>query len=78
MTGEITLRGKILPVGGLKEKLIAAKRCGIKTVFIPKDNSNDVEEIDDMIKEGLEIIFVSDYEEIYKKIFKKRNKTINK
>ncbi len=78
MTGEITLRGKILPVGGLKEKLIAAKRCGIKTVFIPKDNSNDIEEIDDIIKEGLEIIFVSDYEEIYRKIFKKRNKTTNK
>lgn len=78
MTGEITLRGKILPVGGLKEKLIAAKRCGINTVFIPKDNSNDIEEIDDIIKEGLEIIFVSDYEEIYRKIFKKRNKTTNK
>lgn len=78
MTGEITLRGKILPVGGLKEKLIAAKRCGINTVFIPKDNSNDIEEIDDMIKEGLEIVFVSDYEEIYRKIFKKRNKTTNK
>lgn len=78
MTGEITLRGKILPVGGLKEKLIAAKRCGIKIVFIPKDNSNDIEEIDDIIKEGLEIIFVSDYEEIYRKIFKKRNKTTNK
>ena len=78
MTGEITLRGKILPVGGLKEKLIAAKRCGIKTVFIPKDNSNDIEEIDDIIKENLEIIFVSDYEEIYRKIFKKRNKTTNK
>ena len=78
MTGEITLRGKILPVGGLKEKLIAAKRCGIKTVFIPKDNINDIEEIDDMIKDGIEIIFVSDYEEIYKKIFKKRNKVINK
>ena len=78
MTGEITLRGKILPVGGLKEKLIAAKRCGINTVFIPKDNSNDIEEIDDIIKEELEIIFVSDYEEIYRKIFKKRNKTTNK
>lgn len=78
MTGEITLRGKILPVGGLKEKLIAAKRCGIKTVFIPKDNTNDIEEIDDMIKDDIEIIFVSDYEEIYKKIFKKKNKVINK
>lgn len=78
MTGEITLRGKILPVGGLKEKLIAAKRCGIKTVFIPKDNINDIEEIDDMIKDDIEIIFVSDYEEIYKKIFKKKNKVINK
>ncbi len=78
MTGEITLRGKILPVGGLKEKLIAAKRCGIKTVFIPIHNSNDINEIDDIIKEGLEIIFVSDYEEIYRKIFKKKNKTTNK
>lgn len=78
MTGEITLRGKILPVGGLKEKIIAAKRCGIKTLFIPQDNTNDIDEIDDMIKENLEIVFVSDYEEIYRKLFKKKNKTTNK
>ncbi|HAW08611.1 MAG TPA: endopeptidase La, partial [Bacteroidetes bacterium] len=58
MTGEITLRGNILPIGGLREKLLAAKRYGIKTVLIPKENQKDLDEISDFIKEGLEIILI--------------------
>lgn len=58
MTGEITLRGRVLPIGGLKEKLLAAKTAGIKTVLVPKKNVPDVEEIEQEIKEGLQIIFV--------------------
>ena len=58
MTGEITLRGRVLPIGGLKEKLLAAKNAGIKTVCVPKKNEKDVDEIATEIKKGLEIIFV--------------------
>jgi ATP-dependent Lon protease len=56
MTGEITLRGRVLPIGGLKEKLLAAKQVGIKTVIIPKDNVKDLKEIPENIKKGMEII----------------------
>lgn len=66
MTGEITLRGKALPVGGLKEKVLAAKMAGMKKVLIPKDNKKDIEEIPDEIKKGLQICFVEDMEEIVK------------
>ena len=59
MTGEVTLRGNVLPIGGLKEKLLAALRGGIKTVLIPKDNVKDLAEIPDNVKEGLELIPVS-------------------
>ena len=64
MTGEITLRGRVLPIGGLKEKLLAAKNAGIKTVCIPKKNEKDVEEISLEIKKGLEIIFVEQIHEV--------------
>lgn len=59
MTGEVTLRGNVLPIGGLKEKLLAAKRMGIKKVLVPEDNIRDVEDISDEIKDGLEIVAVS-------------------
>ena len=64
MTGEITLRGRVLPIGGLKEKLLAAKNAGIKTVLIPKDNVRDVEELSSEITKGLEIIPVAHMNEI--------------
>jgi ATP-dependent Lon protease len=64
MTGEITLRGRVLPIGDLKEKLLAAARGGIKTVLIPEDNAKDLTEISDAIKGGLEIIPVSRLDEV--------------
>ncbi len=69
MTGEVTLRGDILPIGGLKEKLIVASQNNIEFVFIPKDNIKDLEDIDIELKEKIKIIPVSNYIEIYKKIF---------
>jgi ATP-dependent Lon protease len=56
MTGEITLRGRVLPIGGLKEKLLAALRGGIKTVLIPKENEKDLADVPDNVKKALEII----------------------
>ena len=64
MTGEITLRGRVLPIGGLKEKILAAKNAGIKTICIPKKNEKDVEEISAEIKKGLEIVFVEQIQEV--------------
>ncbi|HUC50418.1 MAG TPA: endopeptidase La [Xanthobacteraceae bacterium] len=67
MTGEITLRGRVLPIGGLKEKLLAAHRGGIKTVLIPEENAKDLVEINDSIKSGLDIIPVSRMDEVLAK-----------
>ena len=67
MTGEVTLRGRVLPIGGLKEKLLAALRGGIKTVLIPKDNEKDLEDIPNNVKKGLEIIPVSMVDEVLAK-----------
>lgn len=64
MTGEITLRGRVLPIGGLKEKLLAAKNAGIRTVCVPKKNEKDVAEISAEIKKGLEILFAEQIEEV--------------
>jgi len=69
MTGEITLRGNVLPIGGLTEKLLAAKRNEIKTVLIPKDNEIDLKEIQDKVKEGMKIIPISRIEEAIPYIF---------
>ncbi|MEL6600776.1 MAG: endopeptidase La [Pseudomonadota bacterium] len=66
MTGEVTLRGNVLPIGGLKEKLLAALRGGIKTVMIPKDNVKDLSEIPDNVKDGLELIPVASVTEVLK------------
>ncbi len=64
MTGEITLRGRVLPIGGLKEKLLAALRGGIKKVLIPEDNAKDLVEIPSSVKNGLEIVPVSRMDEV--------------
>lgn len=66
MTGEITLRGRVLPIGGLKEKILAAKTAGVKTVLVPRQNEKDIEEISQEIKGGLEILFVETMEEVLK------------
>ena len=66
MTGEITLRGRVLPIGGLKEKLLAALRGGVKTVLIPKDNEKDLADIPDNVRTGLEIIPVATVDEVLK------------
>ncbi len=67
MTGEVTLRGRVLPIGGLKEKLLAALRGGLKMVLIPKDNEKDLAEIPDNVKKGLEIVPVSTADEVLSK-----------
>ena len=69
MTGEVTLRGRVLPIGGLKEKLLAAKNAGIKTVLVPKKNLADVEELSHEITKGLEILPVEHMEEVLKAAF---------
>ena len=69
MTGEVTLRGRVLPIGGLKEKILAAKTAGVKTVLVPKENEKDVEEISKEIKSGVEIIFVEKMSEVIEQAF---------
>lgn len=74
MTGEITLRGRVLPIGGLKEKMLAAKTAGITTIIVPSQNESDVDEIPDDIKEGMDIRFVSKMEEVIEVAFSKKKK----
>lgn len=69
MTGEITLRGRVLPIGGLKEKMLAAKLAGMKTILVPKKNEPDVEEIDSEIKKGLRICFVEEMSQVVAEAF---------
>ncbi len=69
MTGEITLRGRVLPIGGLKEKLLAAKKAGITTVLVPAENKGDVDEMEQEITEGLEICFMESMNEVLEKAF---------
>jgi ATP-dependent Lon protease len=76
MTGEITLRGRVLPIGGLKEKLLAALRAGITTVFIPKDNEKDLAEIPDNVKKHLKLIPVADVDEVIAQALSRRPEPI--
>jgi ATP-dependent Lon protease len=81
MTGEITLRGEVLPIGGLNEKLLAAKRNKISTILIPKDNEIDLKEIQDSVKDGLKIIPIEKIEDAIPYVFnsiKKPSKEVNK
>ena len=66
MTGEITLRGRVLPIGGLKEKILAAKNAGIRRVCVPRKNEADINEISEEIKKGIEIVYVEKMEEVLK------------
>jgi len=66
MTGEITLRGKVLPVGGVKEKVLAARRAGIKTVILPRRNESDLEDIPPEVRAEMEAIFVDTVDEVLK------------
>lgn len=74
MTGEMTLTGKVLPIGGLKEKLIGAYKADVKKVFIPVKNKADLDEVPDEVKKNMEIILISNYKEIYEDLFKKGKK----
>jgi ATP-dependent Lon protease len=84
MTGEITLRGDILPVGGLKEKIIGAKKAGIKKVFLPKDNEEEVKLFDKEITSGIRFVYVENYLQVFenlvlvKKIKKQVRTTVKK
>lgn len=70
MTGELTLTGKVLPIGGVKEKVIAARRSGVKTLIFPKENKRDFDELPPYIRKGLQVHFVDNYEEVYRVAFK--------
>ncbi len=65
MTGELTLTGRVLPIGGLKEKLVAARRSGLTTIIFPKENIRDYEELPDYLKENIQVHFVEDYDEVF-------------
>ena len=65
MTGEITLRGEVLPIGGLKEKCIGAHRSGVNTIIIPKSNEKDLEDLPEEIKKDIKFIYVETYNEVY-------------
>lgn len=74
MTGEITLTGRVLPIGGLKEKSIGAYRAGVKTIIIPKQNERDIDEIPQEIRNNMNIILVETYNDVYKELFDKKKK----
>merc|ERR1719161_620886 len=69
MTGEISLNGKVLPVGGIKEKTIAARRAGCGALVLPRENRRDFEELPDYLREGLEVSYASDYRDVFKVAF---------
>ena len=75
MTGELSLTGQVLPVGGIREKVIAARRAGIRIIVLPEDNRKDYEELPDYLKEGLEVHFARHYDEVARLAFNIRAKS---
>lgn len=71
MTGEVSLTGKVLPVGGIKEKIMAARRAGITQIALPAENQRDFDEIPEYLKEGLDATFAKDFEQVYNVAFAK-------
>jgi len=71
MTGEVTLRGRVLEIGGIKEKVIAAHRAGLKTIVIPKDNKKDLEDIPDRVKKDIKFVSAKELDEVLKVTMKK-------
>jgi len=69
MTGEMTLRGRVLPVGGIKEKILAAKRAGVSTIVISEDNRKDIEDIKDIYVKGLDFVYVKNIGDVMEAIF---------
>jgi ATP-dependent Lon protease len=78
MTGEVTLRGRVLPIGGLKEKALAAKRMGIKKVIIPKRNRKDLEDIPKYIKKDMEFVFAETMDDVLEAALKKNSQESKK
>ena len=78
MTGEVTLRGRVLPIGGLKEKVLAANRAGIKKVIIPIDNEKDIEEIPANVRKGMEFVLASSMDEVLAHALARGEKDDNK
>jgi ATP-dependent Lon protease len=75
MTGEVTLRGKVMPIGGVRDKVLAAHRAGVKTVILPEANRNDVSEIPDSVRKGLRLVFASHMDQVLETaLFKRRRK----
>jgi ATP-dependent Lon protease len=70
MTGEITLSGRVLPIGGVKEKVLAARRAGVKTVILPKRNEVDLDDIPDYVRQQMQFIFVKTIDEVIKQALK--------
>ena len=69
MTGEMTLRGRVLPVGGIKEKILAAKRAGVKTIIISEENRKDIEDINEVYIKGLTFVYVNTIDDVVKAVF---------
>ena len=74
MTGELSLTGKVLPVGGIKEKVLAAKRAGIKEIILPKNNEKDLQEVPDRHRKGLKFHAVEHFDQVLKIAFPRRKK----
>jgi ATP-dependent Lon protease len=78
MTGELTLTGQVFPVGGIREKVIAARRAGIRELILPKENQGDYEEVPEHIRKGMKVHFACNFEDVVPLLFKKPRRTAKK